>query len=254
MKTKPVIVLLIVFFMTACASTQPNLEKQKEKDPRYQYNLGLFYINNGMLDKSIEHLQKTIELNPQHALAYNALGLAFSMQGEMDKSVQYLKKSLSLNPRLTEAHNNLGSVYQEMGMLDQAEQEFLAAASDENYHSRELPLFNLARLYALKEENQKALNFVRRALAVNDNFVMALNLKGILHERFEQYTQAVESYEKALKVAPDDINLKFNMAGAYLKDGQLEEAREILLEIEPKASDPELQENIAKYLKMTEKK
>lgn len=254
MNTKQFMVILLVLALSACASTQNKLEKQKENDPRYQYNLGLFYLNNGMLEKSIEHLQKTLELNSKQSLAYNALGLAYSMQGELDKSVQQLKKALSINPQLTEAHNNLGSVYQEMGMLELAEQEFLAAASDENYHSRELPLYNLARLYSLKEENQKALNYVKRALAINDRFVMAFNLKGILSERVERYQEAIEAYKKAIKISPDDINLKFNLAGAYLKDGQLEESREILLEIEPKATDPELQENIANYLKMTEKK
>jgi Tfp pilus assembly protein PilF len=254
MNMKQFMVILLVLSITACASTKPDLEKQQEKDPRYQFNLGLFYLNNGMLDESIQHLQKTLELNPKQALAYNALGLAYSMKGELEKSAEHLKKALSLNPRLTETHNNLGSVYQEMGILDLAEQEFLAAAADENYHSRELPLYNLARLYALKEENQKAMNYVKQALIVNNKFVMALNLQGILAERLEQYLPAIESYKKAIKISPDDINLKFNLAGAYLKDGQLDEAREILLEIEPKATDPQLQENIANYLKMTEKK
>jgi type IV pilus biogenesis/stability protein PilW len=254
MNTKNWMIILLILALAGCASTKPNLEEKKEKDPRYQYNLGLFYLNNGMLDQSIEHLQKTLELEPKQALAYNALGLAFSMKGEMEKSVEYLNKALSINPRLTEAHNNLGSVYQEMGMPDQAEEHFLAAASDENYHSRELPLYNLGRLYMLKEENKRALNYTNRALAVNDKFVMALNLKGILSERFEQYQQAIDSYEKAIQLSSNDINLKFNLAGAYLKDGQAEAARDILLEIEPKATDPEMQENIANYLKMTEKK
>lgn len=251
---KQLIVIWVILFLTACASTQPNLEKQKEEDPRYQYNLGIFYLNNGMLDESIEHLQEALKLNPEQALACNALGLAFSMKGDLDKSVQYLKKALSINPKLTEAHNNLGSVYQEMGLLDLAEKEFLAAASDENYHSRELPFFNLARLYALREENQKAMSYVKRAMAANNRFIMAFNLHGVLSERFEEYEQAIESYKKALKISPDDINLKFNLAGAYLKDGREEIAREILLEIEPLATDPDMKESIADYLKMTEKK
>lgn len=251
---KKSLIILLAMALTACASTQSKLEKQKEEDPRYQYNLGLFYLNNSMLDKSIEHLNKTLELNPEQSLAYNALGLAFSMKGELEKSIENLKKALSLNPHLTEAHNNLGSVYQELGMLDQAEEEFLAAAADEKYHSRELPLYNLGRLYMLKEENQKAMRYTNQALAISDKFVMAYNLKGILSERLEKYQQAIQAYEEALQISPNDINLKFNLAGAYLKDGQLEEAREILLEIEPKATDPEMQENIANYLKMTERK
>jgi len=252
MKIKSIGFAVICFFLISCATSQEKIQRQREKDPHYQYNLGIFYINNGQPEKALKHLNKSISLDPDNTLTLIGLGLAHSMQGNFQQAEKYYKQALNIDPTLAEAHNYLGSVYQEMGMLDQAEKEFLIAARNENYHSRELPYYNLARLYLLKEDKEQAYEYIKKSLELNDSLIMSLNLYAVICEKFERYEEAIDYYKKALKISPNEINLKFNLAGAYLKKGDYTNSEQILLEIKPKAQNPEMKKNIDNYLKIIE--
>ena len=146
MKAKIFCTAVLILMATACSSNSAKIKRSQEKDPSYQYNLGVFYLNENQLDRSVIHLNRSLTLKPDNYLAYHSLGLVYSIKGEMEKAIEYFQKALTSNPGSTETRNTLGAIYQEMGFLDKAEEEFLAAAADTSYKSRELPYYNLARL------------------------------------------------------------------------------------------------------------
>lgn len=253
MKTHITLIILVSLTLCFCASPEKKVEEAREKDPRYQYNVGVFYLNNGQPDEAIKYLNRALQLQPGFDVALDGLGLAYTMKGEFQTAANYLEKSLAVNPRLTDAHNHLGSVYQEMGMLDEAAQQFRLAIADETYHSRELPYYNLARLYYIQEKNEEAMEYVDRAILVNKRLVMAHNLKGLIYERMEKYQDAVSCYQTALKLAPEEVNLMYNLASALYKNGDLERAKEMFIKLRPRVADPEIKANINKYLDLIEK-
>ncbi len=249
MKIRTVGILLVCFFLSFCSSSQKKMEKQQEEDPRYQYNLALFHMNNGNIDEAIKYFNKSISLDAQHYLSYNGLGIAYLMKGEFKTAIDYFQKSLQLNPALTEAHNYMGTAYQELGMLDKAEQEFRTTVSDANYKSKELPYYNLARLYFSQDKSKDALYYVQKSIEANPRLVMAHNLEGILYERLNDFDKAIESYKAGIKISRDDFNLKFNLAVAYFKNKQYNLAREMFDEIYSGA-EIEMRRQIDDYLKL----
>jgi tetratricopeptide (TPR) repeat protein len=250
MKTKLTAIVAAGLLLGACTSSEKKIEQAREKNPRYQYNVGIFYLNNGQPDEAMVYLQKALALDSRFDLALDGMGLAYTMKGDLNQAVKYFEQCLAANPNLTDAHNHLGSVYQEMGLLDKAEEKFLAAVLDQSYHSRELPLYNLARLYYLQEKNEQAMEYINRALTVNRRLEMAHNLKGLIYERFERFQEAIVSYQDALKIRPDDINLTYNLAGAYFKNRNFQKAKELFSSLESKVIDPEMKANITKYMEM----
>ncbi len=238
-----------VLWLINCASPQKKIEQERERDPKYQYNLGLFYLNNNDVDRALTHFQRAISLDSKHYLAYNALGLALAIKGQLPEAQKAYLKCLEINPNFSEARNNLGSLYQEMGYLDQAEEEFRKALADPNYQTKELPTYNLARLCFLREEYEQALALVQNALHFNQRLAMAHNLKGLIMEKLNRLPEAIESYLSAVKLVPEDVNFNFNLAVAYFKDGQYPKAREILEKILPLTRDENLRNQIASYLK-----
>jgi tetratricopeptide (TPR) repeat protein len=249
MKMKTAGILFGCFILAFCSSSEKKIEKQREQDPRYQYNLALFHLNNGNPDESIKFFNKSISLDSQYHLSYNGLGIAHLMKGEFKTAIDFFQKTLQLNPALTEAHNYMGTAYQELGMLDKAEEEFRTAASDATYKSRELPYYNLARLYFTKDMPKDALYYVQKSIETNPRLVMAHNLEGVLYERLNDFDKAIESYKAGIKLADEDINLKFNLAVAYFKNGQYDLARERFDEIYSRA-DLEMKKQIDEYLKL----
>jgi len=250
MRLKIFSILFICLNLLLCASAQKEIQKSREKDPQYQYNLGLFYLNNNSLDEAIKYFDKTISLNPRHYLALSARALAYSMKGNFQESLISFQKCLEINPKFAEAHNYLGTVYQEMGFIDKAEEEFKKAISDENYTSRELPYYNLARLYFTQDKLEEALDCVQKSIQISNRLAMSHNLKGLVLEKLNRVAEAIASYEQAVKIVPDDINFNFNLAVACFKNGEFNKAGEIFEKISTKASDAEMKDKINEYLKL----
>ena len=253
MKTKTAIILTICLIFTFCATTQKNVQKKRQNDPRYQYNRGLFYLNNGQVDEAINFFNRSLSLDSHYYLTYNSLGLAYSMKGDFSQAMGHFQKCLEIQPSFTEAHNNLGSVYQEIGLLDNAEQEFLIASQDKSYSSKELPYYNLARLYLLKERPQEALAYIQKSIQINRRMVLAHNFEGIIYEKLNNFEKAIESYKEALKIAPGDVNISFNLAVVYFKNSEYAKAKEIFEQITPQVKDLVMKEDIEKYLRMINK-
>ncbi len=249
MKIKIALILVVCLQMILCATSQTRIEKSQEKDPRYQYKMGLYYLNFSQLDLSIKHLKKSLSLEPQNHLAFNALGLAYLKKGNFDESVKYFTECLKINPALTEAKNNLGIAYQEQGLLDKAEKFFIAASLDTQYSSREHPFYNLARLYFIQNKLQEALFQIQKSLEIKKKFFLALNQEGMIFSKLDQLDNAIRSFEKAFKIIPDDIDLNFNLAEAYFKNRQFEKAKQKFNTLYLESIDEEMKKKIEEYLR-----
>jgi len=255
MRYKSGIIFLISLSLIFCASPQKKLQEERKKDAFYQYNMGLFFLNEGSIDEAIEYLKAALTLKHDYDLALCSLGLAYSMKGELEQSINYYKACIKISPSLTEAHNFLGTVYQEMGFIDQAEREYRIAITDEKFKSRQLPYYNLARLYVTKDKLQEALVYVEEALKIYSNFTMAHNLKGIILERQTKLPEAIDSYLRALdRLTPEgrdkDVNISFNLAVAYFKNNEYSKAKDIFERIYLRVTDLEMKDKIDRYLRV----
>jgi Tfp pilus assembly protein PilF len=253
MRMKPILALAACLGLAFCASSQQKLAKSREKDPRPQYNMGLFYLNGNDLDSAVKYLNKSLVLNPRYFPAWNALGLAKSMQGRLQESAEAYKKCLEINPRYTEARNNLGTIYQELSFLDKAEAEFRTAIEDASYPSRELPCYNLARLYFTMDRLDEALEYARRCSAFKARFAMGRNLEGLILEKKGDLAGAVDAYGEAVKIVPAEPTFNFNLAVALFKSGAYGRAKEIFERIEPQVKDEATRIKIREYLDLIRK-
>ena len=250
MRAKAMAVLTMCACLAFCASAQTKTQKAREKDPQYQYNVGLFYLNQSDVENATKYFVKALSLDTRYYLAYNAMGLAHSMKGRLDEAAKSYLKCLEINPKFTEARNNLGTVYQEMNQLDKAEAEFRTALQDLTYQNRELPYFNLARLNVLQNRLDEALDNVLKALQIRPRLAMAHNLRGLIYEKLNNVVEAVASYEQAVKIVPDDVAFNYNLAVAYFKNGDYSRSKEIFHKIQGKVTDAETRDTIARYLRL----
>jgi Tfp pilus assembly protein PilF len=250
MRAKAIAVVTICASLAFCASSQAKVQRAREKDPKYQYNLGLFYLNQSDVENAMKYFVKALSLDTNYYLAWNAMGLAHSMRGRLDESAKAYEKCLAVNPEFTEAHNNLGTVYQEMNQPDKAEAEFRKALSDLAYQNRELPYFNLARLCFLQNRNDEALDNVQKAIQIKPRLAMAYNLRGQIYEKANSLEDAVSSYEAAVKIVPEDVLFNYNLGVAYFKNGEYARSKETFLKIRGRITDADTKETIARYLRL----
>lgn len=254
MKNKKIVLIGLCLSLVTCASSQKKLQQEKQKDPQYQYSMGAFYLNNNNLDEAIRFFQRALALDPRHFQSLNALGLANSMKGNFAEAERSFLKCLEISPGFSEARNNLGMVYQEMGFPDRAEAEFKKAVADATYATKELPYYNLARLYSLREDWENALFYAEKAIQANIHYHLGYALKGYIMESQDKFVEAIECYKEAVKTVPDDVSYNFHLAAAYFKNGEFRAAEEILERILPLITDPEMKQNADSYLKTIREK
>jgi len=250
MRTKAIVALTLCAGLAFCASKQVKIQKAREKDPKYQYNVGLFHLNQGNVEEAVKYFVKSLSLDTRYYLAWNALGLAHSMRGRLDESVKAYRKCLEINPQFTEAHNNLGTVYDRLGNLDLAETEWKAALLDPIYQNRELPYTNLARLYIVQDRLDEAFDCVQKAIQIQPRLAMAYNLRGQVYEKKNNLGEAVASYEAAVKIVPEDVLFNYNLGVACFKLTEYARAKEAFLKIQAKVADPEMRDSVSRYLRL----
>jgi tetratricopeptide (TPR) repeat protein len=249
MRAKTIAVLTICACLAFCASAQKKMQKAREKDPKYQYNLGLFHLNQSNADEAIKCFVKALSLDARFYQAWNMIGLAHASKGHLEEAIKAYQKSLEINPQFTEVQNNLGTVYQEMGQLDKAETAYKTALNDPTYLNRESPAYNLARLYFQQNRLDEALENAQKSIQFKPRFAMAQDLRGLIQEKLNNLPEAIASYEAAVKIVPEEIPFNYHLAVAYFKAGNYAKAKAIFLRISGQVTDAESKDAIAGYLK-----
>jgi protein O-mannosyl-transferase len=158
--------------------------------------VGRFYSDRGDLDRAIEHLRLSIEIEPTDATTYADLGAALARQGKLDEAIGNLQHAIALSPTLSLAHFNLGNAFALQGRFGQAEkhlQDALRIKPDypEAYN-------NLGKVYAAQGHLDKAIHLFRRAVAIQPDFAeghqslaMALAEEGNQNEAAQEMQEAM---------------------------------------------------------------
>jgi Flp pilus assembly protein TadD len=158
--------------------------------------VGRFYSDRGDLDRAIEHLRLSIEIEPTDATTYADLGAALARQGKLEEAIGNLQHAIALSPTLSLAHFNLGNAFALQGRFTQAEehlQDALRIKPDypEAYN-------NLGKVYAAQGHLDKAIDLFRRAVAIQPDFAeghqslaMALAEEGNQNEAAQEMQEAM---------------------------------------------------------------
>lgn len=112
---------------TVWASKISLWEDVTQKSPnkaRGHNNLGIFYSEQGFLDKGSREFQAAIEINPGYSDAHYNLGKYYLASGRMNEALTEFQTAVRLKPDYAEAHNNLGAVYETLGRVDDAIREY----------------------------------------------------------------------------------------------------------------------------------
>jgi len=168
-------------------------------------SLGLIATEELDVHRAVEELERAIQLNPNYATAHHWLALAFTALGQSDRSIAETKRALELDPLSMVINADLSIAYLYARRYDEAE----AQAS-------------------------KTLEIDPRSFLAHYYLGMALQLKGRLEEAIPEFQKAVE-----LNHDPYCISM---LAQGYARNGQTDEARKLLAQLNEMAKSGEVPE------------
>jgi tetratricopeptide (TPR) repeat protein len=162
---------------------------------------------------------------------YNNLANLYALTGRVPEAVELLEHGLKFNNTVAEPYNNLGMFYINLHKFDQAELNLRRSLAIKPYHGK--ALFNLAKVYVLREQFPQALKLLQQACFDSDldtepqARISALELYASVALHIRDTSNLKPVFEALLQHKPNDQQVLFNLAGTYANQKEYPKAIKI---------------------------
>lgn len=185
--------------------------------------LAAIYLTEGSFDQAIEEAQAAIRLNARNVQAAVILGDAyFFRKGDLAKSRQVFEALTKALPKDTIGYFRLGLVARAEKKDAEALSHF-EKALDVNPTFIE-PLYQVVDILLLQGKAQEARDRVARQLEVSPNNALIYNLLGRIGMATKDFDQAEAAFKKALGLNNDFLLAYLNMGELYRRTGKWDQA------------------------------
>ena len=196
--------------------------------------LGIALMSLGKPNDAMACFERAIMLRPNDPLAHFNIATAHREQQRPDAALASYRKALAINPGYAAAHNNVGLLLKSKGERDQSAQAFRDAL---RANPRHMPArLNLVSLLLEDNDPECAEAQCREALAIDPDHPDALQNLGTALVKQNRLREAVECYERVLRLMGDDIQAYLKLASALIGLRQRDNAERVLrqaLDIDP---------------------
>ena len=123
--------IILVFFLFAGLTITPirgfaDMPDPKPKPENPNITAGRKAIEAKDYRAAVDHLTKAVQQVPKEADAHSMLGFSYRKLGSFDKSMEHYQTALKLDPTHLSAHEYLGELYLDMNQLPNAEKQLAA--------------------------------------------------------------------------------------------------------------------------------
>jgi tetratricopeptide (TPR) repeat protein len=195
---------------------------------------------------AVKEFQRAVGLAPQGAYAADAsnyMANAYLKLNQTEKAIKTYQTSIQLNPYRDDTHITLGNLYYALGRYKEAEGQYKEAVrlnpSDNNHYALGQAYLELEQFSAADRE----FNTVKRLSPSKPNGDFGL---GLVYSRRGDPEKALRFFQAALDRKSDFFDAYAEMGFAYADMGRIDEAQEIVDQLESKA--PELAETLGQYI------
>jgi type IV pilus assembly protein PilF len=200
MTLRVALLLLSVNLLAGCVSTgnvDPMSTGKGRDEARQAYvQLGMGYLQQGLVERAKIPLKKAIELDSSDADANAALALVFQAEAEPALADKSFRKALAARPADARILNNYGSFLYEQNRYQDAYQTFGKAAADTLYPERSR-VFESLGMTALKlSQRDDAQAYLEKALRLNRQQPRALLEMAELSYEDRHYVPAGDFYDR----------------------------------------------------------
>lgn len=174
-------------------------------------------------EKGVRSLEDAWKLDKSNAELAFFLGETYFNEGETERAGILLNQVLEKAPRHFEALVYAGVLENEAGNTEKGLEHLRRAVTVKP--DAFLPHFAMGALLALKGQLAKAEVFLKRAVEIEENS-QALSLLGTIAYERGRLSEAIEAFQKAVRLDPDDEDALYQLGLCYLDRGWTQKAAE----------------------------
>ncbi|KAF9436419.1 TOM (translocase of outer membrane) complex component [Entomortierella beljakovae] len=196
----------------------PEIKPEEEETGDAQFQLAEYYLGQREYQKAMEAYDKAIELNTTHlAKALNMRGTFTFLMGDGKKALLDFNKAIEADPNYIQTYIKRGSIFMEQGDAEKTFNEFETAISidpeDPNIY------YHRGQVFFITGEHEAAAKDYIKSIELEPKFVFSHIQYGVAQYKLGNITEAMNIFKKALKDFPEsgDVN---NYYGELLLDQQ----------------------------------
>ena len=207
------------------------VEKARKSNPSNWFACGLqgdILASLGDLAGATSAYEEQLALKSDAIYAYINLGIVYRKQGKLDAALSILKQGLEIAPQMPKLYHVLGDVYAAMKQNEQAMAQYQRAIeldANDDY------AFNRWLACQLKQKNPEAavielkqvLKIPSRRQNAHLHVLLALQLKNL-----KRYEEAIAELQTAVKLNPNSVYFRTQLAFCYSKNGEYTKVIELL--------------------------
>ncbi|WP_305982959.1 tetratricopeptide repeat protein [Roseivirga thermotolerans] len=161
-------------------------------------------------------------------------------QGQYNEAVRYYTEAIALAPSMKEAYNNRGVAYYKDGRYAEAINDYSYALVQIDEHYADA-IRNRANAYLADHRHSKAIEDLNRLQRIYPDSSFVYFTKGIALHEDKAYAEAIDAFEKALTMQPNDAEAMVNQANSFYMLQEFEQAEQLLNRAESiDASEPNI--------------
>ncbi len=181
-----------------------------------------FLLNKQAYPRAAQLMQHALERDPTNPLAHIYLATALEKMGQLERAVETYQDAVDLKLGTDQIYSRLGKVYLRLHQLDKA--------VDAMTHGAELnptDLDNLRNLGTAELELGRVDEAGKAFKAItlqNDRYAAAWNGLGLVAVRRGDAETARRNFERAIELAPEEVEPLLNLGVLYQKAGDRQDA------------------------------
>ncbi|MDG5814402.1 tetratricopeptide repeat protein [Chitinispirillales bacterium ANBcel5] len=175
-------------------------------------------------------LKRSIEVDSQYVEGWYQLARYYTQTGEYLEARKLLLEALHINPLHERSHSRLGMVYYYLNKADASLRSYKTALAlnPDDFNTR----YNLGKLYyTLIGDTHKALHQFNRALEKYPYHPEANFKSGLICLKNGMVKEAIRFFTNSLKQTPGDVRKLLQLANAYERLGNRDEALRVYRKI-----------------------
>ena len=207
------ILVTLILTIFSCTTSKTEILKKTTIEEKKLFDAVSVFSNNNP-DLALQKLLSIDADNYKNAYeVYNYIGVIYFKKNDLNNAEQYFKKSINRLYDFEDSHNNLAYIYMLKSRYTLAREEFLASL----------------RINPNYEQAQKNLELLDQIVS---NKIQYSTIEMFQEaEKESDYDKKIKAYKDLLKVKPNMLELKNNLAVAYFRKGNIEKSKKLLTEV-----------------------
>lgn len=208
--------VVLVLFLTACATTQVNKVDNVKMAEGY-YMKGVSYLQKKNYELANVEFQRSIQTDKKNKNAYFALGSISETMGKFADAERYYEAALDIDPQYSEAYNAMGVVYSRQERWQDALKAFNKALENKLYTTPHIAYYNMAHVYMAQKNYEKAIEAYRESKRFANYDQTIYELGTALFEA-GKVKEAIAEFNEGVSLSPGNAYIRYGLALALLKD------------------------------------